>query len=112
MSSEAPENSQQATQPGAAGESQNGALSQQQSQQQPQSQSQQPQVEEEEQDAVAPPPMEPRMPTRKDVSLRELLSKMDDNAPIVSLPLPAHQTNHTLKPDREKKKSSFTNGKM
>lgn len=95
MSSEAPENSQQATQPGAAGESQNGALSQQhqqqQSQSQSQSQSQQPpqQAEgEEEQDAVAPPPMEPRMPTRKDVSLRELLSKMDDNAPIVSRHFP------------------------
>lgn len=36
----------------------------------------------EEEDPVAPGP-EPRMPTRKDVSLRELLNKIDDYAPIV-----------------------------
>ena len=69
MSSEAPENSQQATHP--AGESQNGVVSQ----------------PPEEENPVAPPP-EPRMPTRKDVSLRELLSKMDENAPIVRLSPP------------------------
>jgi transcription initiation factor TFIID subunit 10 len=32
------------------------------------------------------PGLEPRLPTRKDVSLREFLNKMDDYAPIVSLP--------------------------
>lgn len=36
----------------------------------------------EEEDPVAPGP-ELRMPTRKDVSLRELLNKIDDYAPIV-----------------------------
>lgn len=38
----------------------------------------------EEQDPVAPAP-EPKVPTRKDASLKEFLSKMDDYAPIVSL---------------------------
>lgn len=28
-------------------------------------------------------PMEPKMPTRKDTSLKEFLTKMDDYAPIV-----------------------------
>lgn len=37
---------------------------------------------EEEADAAAPPP-EPKMPTRKDASLKEFLGKMDDYAPIV-----------------------------
>lgn len=35
-------------------------------------------------DPVAPAP-EPKLPTRKDASLKEFLSKMDDYAPIVSL---------------------------
>jgi len=42
--------------------------------------------EEEEVDPLAPAP-EPKLPTRKDTSLKEFLSKMDDYAPIVS-PLP------------------------
>jgi transcription initiation factor TFIID subunit 10 len=37
----------------------------------------------EEVDPVAPAP-EPKLPTRKDASLKEFLSKMDDYAPIVS----------------------------
>ena len=37
----------------------------------------------EEVDPLAPPP-EPKLPTRKDASLKEFLSKMDDYAPIVS----------------------------
>jgi transcription initiation factor TFIID subunit 10 len=37
---------------------------------------------EEEVDPVAPAP-EPKLPTRKDASLKEFLSKMDDYAPIV-----------------------------
>ncbi|KAH6679511.1 transcription initiation factor TFIID 23-30kDa subunit-domain-containing protein [Halenospora varia] len=36
----------------------------------------------EEQDPVAPAP-EPKVPTRKDASLKEFLSKMDDYAPII-----------------------------
>lgn len=32
--------------------------------------------------------VEPKMPTRKDTSLKEFLAKMDDYAPIVSNPLP------------------------
>jgi transcription initiation factor TFIID subunit 10 len=36
----------------------------------------------EEVDPVAPAP-EPKLPTRKDASLKEFLSKMDDYAPIV-----------------------------
>ena len=35
---------------------------------------------------IVEPPPEPRVPTRKDVSLREFLSKMDDYAPIVRAP--------------------------
>lgn len=38
----------------------------------------------EEVDPVAPAP-EPKLPTRKDASLKQFLSKMDDYAPIVSL---------------------------
>jgi transcription initiation factor TFIID subunit 10 len=38
---------------------------------------------EEEPNPVAPAP-EPKLPTRKDASLKEFLSKMDDYAPIVS----------------------------
>ena len=38
--------------------------------------------------AIAPGP-EPRLPTRKDVSLREFLAKMDEYAPIVRTPLRA-----------------------
>jgi hypothetical protein len=38
----------------------------------------------EEVDPVAPAP-EPKLPTRKDASLKQFLSKMDDHAPIVSL---------------------------
>ena len=37
----------------------------------------------EEVDPVAPAP-EPKLPTRKDASLKEFLGKMDDYAPIVS----------------------------
>lgn len=33
-----------------------------------------------------PQPMEPKMPSRKDTSLKEFLTKMDDYAPIVSRP--------------------------
>jgi transcription initiation factor TFIID subunit 10 len=42
--------------------------------------------EEEVVDPVAPAP-EPKLPTRKDASLKEFLSKMDDYAPIVINPL-------------------------
>ncbi|KAH6851337.1 transcription initiation factor TFIID 23-30kDa subunit-domain-containing protein [Chaetomium sp. MPI-CAGE-AT-0009] len=34
-------------------------------------------------DTVAPPATEPRLPTRKDASLKEFLNKMDDYAPII-----------------------------
>ena len=37
-------------------------------------------------DPVAPAP-EPKLPTRKDASLKEFLSKMDDYAPIVIIQL-------------------------
>ena len=40
-------------------------------------------TEEEEVDPLAPAP-EPKLPTRKDASLKEFLGKMDDYAPIVS----------------------------
>ena len=45
----------------------------------------------EEVDPIAPAP-DPKLPTRKDTSLKEFLSKMDDYAPIVSsfFTLPAH----------------------
>jgi transcription initiation factor TFIID subunit 10 len=33
---------------------------------------------------VAPVPVEAKLPTRKDISLKEFLNKMDDYAPIVS----------------------------
>jgi transcription initiation factor TFIID subunit 10 len=46
----------------------------------------------EEVDPVAPAP-EPKLPTRKDASLKEFLSKMDDYAPIVNL-LPSIITTH------------------
>ena len=36
-------------------------------------------------DPLAPAP-EPKLPTRKDTSLKEFLSKMDDYAPIVRCP--------------------------
>lgn len=36
------------------------------------------------------PLVDPRLPTRKDTSLREFLSKIDDYAPIVRLLLPYH----------------------
>ena len=39
-------------------------------------------------DAAAPPTLptsDPKLPTRKDTSLREFLNKMDDYAPIVCL---------------------------
>jgi transcription initiation factor TFIID subunit 10 len=36
-------------------------------------------------DAPQPPLVDPRVPTRKDVSLKDFLSKMDDYAPIVRL---------------------------
>ena len=39
-------------------------------------------AEAEEAEAIAPLP-EPKLPTRKDTSLREFLSKMDDYAPLV-----------------------------
>lgn len=35
-------------------------------------------------DPLVEPPQEPRLPARKDISLRDFLSKMDDYAPIVS----------------------------
>lgn len=35
--------------------------------------------------AAAPPTTEPRLPTRKDASLKEFLNKMDDYAPIVRI---------------------------
>ena len=38
----------------------------------------------EEEEEVNPEPQEAKMPTRKDVSLKEFLNKMDDYAPIVS----------------------------
>lgn len=37
-------------------------------------------------DPLVEPPTEPRVPARKDISLRDFLSKMDDYAPIVSRP--------------------------
>ena len=40
-------------------------------------------IKEEEVDPVAPAP-EPKLLTRKDASLKEFLSKMDDYAPIVN----------------------------
>ena len=42
--------------------------------------------EEETVDPVAPAP-EPKLPSRKDASLKEFLGKMDDYAPIVGSPL-------------------------
>lgn len=39
-------------------------------------------IKDEEVDPVAPAP-EPKLPTRKDASLKEFMSKMDDYAPIV-----------------------------
>lgn len=44
-------------------------------------------AEAEEAEAIAPLP-EPKLPTRKDTSLREFLSKMDDYAPLVRRQLP------------------------
>ncbi len=45
-------------------------------------------------DLDAPLP-ETREPTRKDISLREFLGKMDDYAPIVRFPpLPSHPRNN------------------
>jgi transcription initiation factor TFIID subunit 10 len=38
--------------------------------------------------AAAPPLAEPKLPTRKDASLKEFLNKMDDYAPIVCSPSP------------------------
>jgi hypothetical protein len=40
----------------------------------------------EEVDPLAPAP-EPKLPTRKDASLKDFLAKMDDYAPIVSEPI-------------------------
>lgn len=37
-----------------------------------------------EEEEVNPEPQEAKMPTRKDISLKEFLGKMDDYAPIVS----------------------------
>lgn len=37
-------------------------------------------------DPLVEPPPEPRVPARKDISLRDFLSKMDDYAPIVGRP--------------------------
>lgn len=37
---------------------------------------------------TAEPPPGPRDPMRKDISLRDFLSKMDDYAPIVRIPFP------------------------
>lgn len=47
--------------------------------------SQNPQQPTEEETGYAPL-VDPRLPTRKDTSLREFLSKIDDYAPIVCLP--------------------------
>ena len=54
----------------------------------------------EEVDPIAPAP-DPKLPTRKDPSLKEFLSKMDDYAPIVSsfFTLPAHFSNSLQIPD-------------
>jgi transcription initiation factor TFIID subunit 10 len=49
---------------------------------------------EEEVDPVAPAP-DPKLPTRKDASLKEFLSKMDDYAPIVNL-LTSRHSYHPL----------------
>lgn len=38
----------------------------------------------EEDEEVNPEPQEAKMPTRRDISLKEFLNKMDDYAPIVS----------------------------
>jgi len=46
-------------------------------------------IKDEEVDPVAPAP-EPRLPTRKDASLKEFLGKMDDYAPIVSFEYFSH----------------------
>lgn len=40
----------------------------------------------EEEEEVNPEPQEAKMPTRRDISLKEFLNKMDDYAPIVRLP--------------------------
>ena len=45
-------------------------------------------------EAVAPA-VEPRLPTRKDTSLREFLNKMDDYAPIVRAQLGPSSRNQT-----------------
>lgn len=42
---------------------------------------------------VAENPIEARIPAKKDATLREFLSKMDDFAPIVCLAPPRHTTN-------------------
>jgi transcription initiation factor TFIID subunit 10 len=58
---------------------------------------------EEEPNPVAPAP-EPKLPTRKDVSLKEFLSKMDDYAPIVCCPIsttPPHTSHHTSNPSSQ-----------
>ena len=64
MASAAPENAEQVPQ---------GAETQQQQTQQ---------AEEEEEAVIAP--SEPKVMTRRDISLKEFLNKMDDYAPIVS----------------------------
>lgn len=40
-------------------------------------------------DPLVEAPPEPRLPARKDISLRDFLSKMDDYAPIVCRPFPS-----------------------
>jgi hypothetical protein len=47
-------------------------------------------------DAAAQPAAEIRMPTRKDVSLRELLNKIDDCAPIVRFHQPEESSFKTV----------------
>lgn len=51
----------------------------------------------EEEEEVNPEPQEAKMPTRRDISLKEFLNKMDDYAPIVSLlSYPPSPTLHSM----------------
>lgn len=52
-------------------------------------------TEEEEVDPVAAA-AEPKVPTRKDASLKEFMSKMDDYAPIVGFPVHMMRVGHNF----------------
>lgn len=52
-------------------------------------------------DTLVEPPPDPRVPARKDISLRDFLSKMDDYAPIVSHPHPLPSFKHLVLPTLE-----------